>query len=237
LTLQPLVPSRCYEASRPLFVEHADEPQFRFTKRGSAFLCEFRDRSYAVLARHTLATYTRDQARIPVHDGFNEFFTYDYHWEPRGVDDCHDLLLLRLTTTANIGDWLAARARVTEKTPELASAGFVLGGDLVVSCYPGIGLNEVDYERDTITNQRFIVQCEYSGATDEHVHQLKVRQSATIADFGGYSGGIVIARTATGLVPAGVVITGSAQANLIRFVDVTALFLSLDNFAAQVNAA
>ena len=190
-----------------------------------------------MLARHTLANYTGDQARIPVHDGFNEFFAYDYHWQPRGVDDCHDLLLLRLTTTANLGDWLATRAPVTEKTPELASAVFVPGGDLVVSGYPGIGLNEVDYERDTITNQRFIVQCEYSAATDEHVHQLKVRQSGTIADFRGYSGGIVIARTATGLVPAGVVITGSAQANLIRFVDVTALFLSLDNFAAQINAA
>ena len=190
-----------------------------------------------MLARHTLANYKPEQARIPVHDGFNEFFAYDYHWEPRGVDDCHDLLLLRLTTTVNLGDWLAVRAPVTEKTLELASAVFVPGGDLAVSGYPGIGLNDVDYQRDTITNQRFIVQCEYSGATDEHVHQLRVRQTATISDFGGYSGGIVIARAGTGLVPAGVVITGSAQHNLMRFVDVTALFLSLDNFAAQVNAA
>ena len=236
MTLQPLVPSLCYEASRPLFVEHADEPQFRFTKRGSAFLCEFRDQSYAVLARHTLAGYKPEQARIPVHDGFNEFFCYDYHWEPRGVDDLNDVLLLRLTTTVNLGDWLSVRAPVTEKTPELASAEFVPGGDLVVSGYPGIGLNEVDYQKDTITNQRFVVQCEYSGSNDAYVHQLKVLQSATFSHFGGYSGGIVIARTPKGLVPAGVVITGSAQHNLMRFVDVAALFLSLDDFAAQVNA-
>jgi len=232
-----LVPSRSYEASRPLFVENADEQQFRFTKRGSTFLCEFRNGSYAVLARHTLANYKPEQARIPVHDGFNEFFSYDYSWEPRGADDSHDLLLFRLTTTGNLADWLAVRAPITEKTPQLASAVFVPGGDLVVSGYPGIGLNEVDYQRDTITNQRFIVQCEYSGASDEHVHNLKVCQSATISDFGGYSGGLVIARTARGLVPAGVVITGSARHNVMRFVDVAGLFLSLDNFAKQVNAA
>jgi len=237
LTLPPLTPSRCYEASRPLFVEHSDQPQFRFTKRGSAFLCHFRDRSYAALARHTLANYTPDQARIPINDGFNEFLTYDYHWQPTGVHDCHDLLLLRLTTTVNLGDWLAVRAPITQNTPALASVAFVPGGDLVVSGYPGIGLNEVDYHRGTITNHRFIVQCEYKGATDEHVHQLRVCQSGTIPDFGGYSGGMVVARTPQGLIPAGVVITGSAQHNLMRFVDVTALFLSLDNFAAQVNAA
>jgi len=237
LTLQPLAPSSSYQASRPLFVEHREEPQFRFTKRGSAFLCEFRGRSYAVLARHTLVAYRTDDARIPVHDGFNGFFSFDYHWEPQGADDDHDVLLLHLTTAANHGDWLSVRAPITERTPELASVVFVPGGDLVVSGYPGIGSNEVDYEKDTITNQRFIVQCEYAGPTSEYVHLLKVRQSGTILDFGGFSGGMVVARTRDGLVPAGVVITGSAQNNLIRFVDVAALFQSLDNFAARVSAA
>ena len=235
--MQPLIPSRYYQASRPLFVEHAHERQFRFTKRGSAFLCEFRHQSYAVLARHTLAGYQPDQARIPVHDGFNQFFDYDYHWQPTGVLDSHDLFLLRLTTTANLGDWLAVRAPISENTVALASTAFLPGGDLVVSGYPGIGLNEIGYQRDTITNQRFIVQCEYVGATDEHVHKLRVRQSGSISDFGGYSGGMVVARTAGGLIPAGVVITGSTGHNLTRFVDVTALYLALDNFAAQVNAA
>ena len=150
MSLQPLVPSLCYQASRPLFVAHADEPQFRFTKRGSAVICEFRDQSYAVLARHTLRDYRPEQARIPIHDGFNDFFEFDYHWQPRGADDCHDLILLRLTTTINHGDWLATRAPIDAVTPGLAVPAFVPGGDLVISGYPGIGLNEVDYQSDTI---------------------------------------------------------------------------------------
>ena len=237
MSLQPLIPSICYQASRPLFVEHADESQFRFTKRGSAFLCVFRDQSYAVLARHTLEGYKPEQARIPVHDGFTDFFAFDHSWQPRGTDDCHDLLLLRLTTTVNHDNWLGTRALIDAKTPRRVASAFVPGGDLVISGYPGIGLNEVDYQRDAITNQRFIVQCEYRHATEDHVHMLQVHKSAIISTFGGYSGGLVLARTSDSIVPAGVVITGSADRNLMRFVDVTALYLSSDNFVAQLDAA
>src|SRR5207247_5512201 len=44
--LRPLTPSPSYSASRPLFIEHSDQPLFRFTKQASAFLCEFRGQSY-----------------------------------------------------------------------------------------------------------------------------------------------------------------------------------------------
>lgn len=235
--MRPLTPSPAYTASRPLFVEHADQPVYRYTKRGSAFLCFFDGQSYAVLARHTIAGYPPEQIRIPVHDGFNEFFTFDYHWTPTGADDCHDLFLLRLTRAANYGNWLQSRAPIRTGTAAIATTLFVPGGDLVVSGYPGIGQNNVDYEKDTITNQRFIVQCEYAQPTDNHVHSVKVRQPGTIPEFGGYSGAIVIGRHATGLVPAGVVTTGSAQANLLRFIDSEGLYLSLENFVSQIDAA
>jgi hypothetical protein len=235
--VRPLTPSPAYTASRPLFVEHPDEPVYRFTKRGSAFLSRFRDHSYAVLARHSVTEYSAERIRIPVHDGFNEFFGFDYHWTPTGTDDCNDLLLLRLTTTTDHGNWRASRAPILRGTVAIARTLFVPGGDLVISGYPGIGQNNVDYDTDTITNQRFIVQCEYAEPTDNHVHLLRVRQSGTIPEFGGYSGAIVIGRHDNGLVTAGVVITGSAQANLIRFIDADGLYLSLENFAEQIDAA
>jgi len=218
---------------------------FRFTKQASAFLCEFRGQSYAVTARHVLkhdgGEYHADQIRIPVRDGITEFLSYDYHWEVPQLDELkeefNDLLLLRLITPIN-EPWADDRAPLQAMTPMLASSSFVHGGDLVVSGYPGIGQNEVDYERDTITNQRFIVQCEYDGPSGSHVHALRVRQVGVIPGFGGFSGGIVIARLEQGLVPAGVVITaGSAVTNVIRFIDAQALSLSLDNFFAQVGAA
>ncbi len=232
-----LKPSLSYSASRPLFVEHPDEPQFHWSKRGSAFLCAFRGSSYAVLARHTVAPYKAEQLRIPVHDGFTEFFSSDYHWQPEGADDCHDVFLLRLTTTGNDGDWLGSRAPIAPETGAAAASAFVPGGGLAVSGYPGVGENEIDYERNAIKNQRFIVEAEYCSSTNGHVHLLKVRQSNVINDFGGYSGGLVMARFAEGLVPAGVVITGSAQSSLMRFIDVQGVYLSLENFAAQVDAA
>jgi len=216
--LPRLKPSLAYSASRPLFVEHPDEPQFHWSKRGSAFLCAFRGSSYAVLARHTVAPHTAEQLRIPVHDGFTEFFSSDYHWQPEGADDCHDVFLLRLTTTGNDGDWLGSRAPIAPETGAAAASAFVPGGGLAVSGYPGVGENEIDYERNTIKNQRFIVEAEYCSSTNRHVHLLKARQSNVINDFGGYSGGLVMARFAEGLVPAGVVITGSAQSSLMRFI-------------------
>ena len=51
---------------------------------------------------------------------------------------------------------------------------------------------------------------------------------------------VIVGRTRSvspALVPAGVVITGSAQSSLMRFIDLQGLYLSLDNFAAQVDAA
>ena len=66
---------------------------------------------------------------------------------------------------------------------------------------------------------------------------LEVHNPGIISTFGGYSGGLVVARSSGAMVPAGVVITGSTEQNIMRFVDVTALYLSLDNFAAQLNAA
>ena len=242
--MRPLSPSPSYSASRPLFIEHADKPLYRFTKQASAFLCEFRGQSYAVTARHVLkhagAEYNADQIRIPVRDGITEFLRYDYHWEvPRPdelKDEFNDLLLLRLTTPIN-APWADDRAPLRPMTPMLASSSFVLGGDLVVSGYPGIGQNEVDYEKDAITNQRFIVQCEYDGPSGRYLHALRVRQTGVLPDFGGFSGGIVIARLEQGLVPAGVVITGSAVTNVLRFVDAEALYLSLDNFFSHVGSA
>ena len=205
----------------------------------------FRGQSYAVTARHVLTDeggeYDAEQIRIPVRDGITAFLTYDYHWEVPQPDDLkeefNDLVLLRLTTPIN-GPWADDRAPLLPMTPMLASSSFVRGGDLVVSGYPGIGQNEVDYEKDTITNQRFIVQCEYDSPSGRYVHALRVRQTGVIPGFGGFSGGIVIARLDQGLVPAGVVITaGSAVTNVIRFVDAEALYMSLDNFFSQVGAA
>jgi len=243
--LRPLTPSPSYSASRPLFIEHSDQPLFRFTKQASAFLCEFRGQSYAVTARHVLkhdgGEYDTDQIRIPVRDGITKFLSYDYHWEVARPDEVkeefNDLILLRLITPIDEA-WADDRAPIGPMTPRLAASSFVPGGDLVVSGYPGIGQNEVNYERDTITNQRFIVQCEYDGLSGRYVHALRVHQTGVIPDFGGFSGGLVIARLEKGQVPAGVVITaGSAATNVIRFIDADALCSSLKSFFSQVGSA
>ncbi len=109
-----------------------------------------------------------------MHDGFTEFFSSDYHWQPVGADDCHDVFLLRLTTTANDGDWLGSRAPITPQTGAAAASAFVPGGGLAVSGYPGVGENEIDYERNTIKNQRFIVEAEYYEASVDYYAPLDI---------------------------------------------------------------
>jgi hypothetical protein len=239
LTRIPLTPSPCYKASRPLFVEHADEALYRFTKVGSALLCCFRDQSYAILARHTLTkgNYAPDQVRIPIHDDHPGFLSFDQHWAPAENSDAHDLLLYHLITTTNQGDWLSERAPIHEATPQVADVAFVPGRDFSVSGYPGHGFNRIDFEGTTIFNQRSIIDCEYVHPTDPYVHQLKARQGAQIGDFGGLSGGLVVARTTVGLVPAGLVITGSATSNIVRFIEIGVVRAALEDFARQLSAA
>ena len=171
-------------------------------------------------------------------DGINAFLSYDYSWEvPASADlrqEFNDVLLFRVTSPLTM-DWTDDRAPIKKNTPTMASAAFVSGGDFAVSGYPGIGDNAIDYDSDAISNQRFIVQCDYVGPSGKYVHELRVHHKKTFADFGGFSGAIVIARTDHGLIPAGVVITaGSGHTNIMRFVDADALYRSLEDFSAQI---
>jgi len=211
-------------------------------KRASAFLCAFRGRSYVVTARHVLRSddieYRADQVRIPMRDGINAFLSYDHSWEvPTNVElrqEFNDLLLFRLTSPLT-ADWADDRAPIAENTPAMASATFVSGGDFAVSGYPGLGDNDIDYDADTITNQRFIVQCDYIGPSGKYVHALRAHHKTTFEDFGGFSGAAVIARTDYGLIPAGVVITaGAGHSSIMRFVDAEALYRSLEGFSDQI---
>ena len=234
-----LAPSDAYAASRPLFIEHRDEDKYRYTKVGSAVLIRYRGHYYAVAARHSLyaGPYGVEQIRIPARNGpakHATFVGFDDCWIAAGEEDAHDFLLLRLTTRDGFPPWRADCASLTQRTTDLAQKHFTQHSSFAVSGYPNHGTNLIDYEANAIWHQRCIVACEYDRPTDPWIHSLNMLHEGALTDYRGLSGGLVMARTTDGLALAGMVITGSPESKIVRFIDIRAIVAGIRDFEKQL---
>jgi len=215
----------CAASVQPLVFE-TGIPKFPYSTAGTGFLVIYAGRGFLITARHLLRPETltplcifptdTSQHLIPLRDVF-------YIPQDKFDEDFSDFAVIEIDlakldretgegTAIDLslaeGDWLAARE----------SSSFAVIG------YPLEHAN-VDYDRESVSTQRFALQGRYVGAAaSRFLHEIEVRDHHGLTHFRGLSGSPIFSwfEYETGkarLMLCGMAVQGTVESMRIRFIE------------------
>jgi len=225
--------------ARPLLFENSDA-SWRYSMRGSCFLCRFHSRFYAITARHCLSDFSSDAARIsgPIEgtQALQFFDVREIGLPGNGQEDCSDLAFFLIEPA------LADQAILDRCCLDLTycSGEAALANEtLIVVGYPW-EQNSVEYENLRISTKGYAIHGRYHGTADsKHCSRLSFETLGGLNNLDGLSGSPVIAFIKSGEDSysrrfVGVLIRGSATSRQGSYVDSARVVYFLRQFDAHL---
>lgn len=212
-------------------------PEAPYSQAGTVFLAAKNGRVRVVTCRHALRPDSLSPICVFPADGVNHFLPLtNAHFAPIELvgDDYADIALIDVDLRA-LQSPLQGQARAINldlPTPDWKNHCEI--SPFVVIGYP-VDRSYIDYEDCHIHSERVALYGEYTGPTVEpFIHSLVIGNSKGLSSFRGFSGGPVFCwvqevGVRPTLVLAGMVIQGSVESRVMRFIETSVL---LDAFQA-----
>ncbi len=168
-----------------------NDPEYKYTIRGTCFLCRYAGIDYAITAKHVVKDYSAEDAWIPFHPGARKAIPYNEQVITNALNaedtDCADLAFFRLERSMYLDSQFAGQLPYLISDPRQIWQP-TLKGHFILRGFPS-NVNTVDYDEGVIGQRAFEVEADYIKPSPmDHCHNIQFRDTSMCSDLDGLSG-------------------------------------------------